>query len=91
MSYLKDPEGNVYLESDNPVQAWTPEEWRAFLSEVEAEILDLKQKLAGIPQCKSAPDEETLRFWNTMQGGYGDELGSRLNARTGLLEELKKV
>jgi hypothetical protein len=54
MNYLKDPEGNVYLEHDNPVQAWTSEEWRAFLSEVEAEILDLKAKLVGLPQRKSA-------------------------------------
>lgn len=91
MSYLKDPDGNVYLESNNPVQAWTSQEWQAFLCEVEAEILDLKQKLAGLPQCKNAPDEETLRFWNTMQGGYGDELATQLDARAVLLEDLKKV
>jgi hypothetical protein len=47
MNYLKD------AESDNSVQAWTSEEWRAFLSEVEAEILDLRQKLAGLSPCKA--------------------------------------
>ncbi len=69
MSYLKDPDGNVYLESDNPVQAWTPEEWRAFLTEVEAEIIELKQKLTSLPQRQTEPDAGMLKFWNTMHGG----------------------
>ncbi|MBW1991561.1 MAG: hypothetical protein JRI59_05505 [Deltaproteobacteria bacterium] len=91
MNYLRDPDGNVYLESDNPVQAWTPEEWQAFLTEVEAEIVALREKLTSMPVCKVRPDEETLRFWNSVHGSYAAELESRLRAKTAWLEELKKV
>lgn len=91
MNYLRDRDGNVYRESENPLQAWTPEEWQVFVSEVEAEIQDLKGKLSGLPRRKTAPDGETLKFWNAMQGGYADELAAQLQARTTLLEDLKKV
>ena len=91
MNYLKDPDGNVYLESENPVQAWTPAEWRAFLSEVEAEIVELRQKLTCLPPRKTEPDGETLRFWNAMHGGHGTDLETQIEARKVLLEDLKKV
>ncbi len=88
---LKDGDGNVYLEKDNPVQVWTPEEWQAFLSEVEAEIQMLQQNLLSLPGRKARPDAETLSFWNAMHGSYADELQARIEARIALLEELKKV
>lgn len=48
MNSLKDRSGNGFLGHET-VTTWTPEEWRAFLSEVETEILALKEVLLSLP------------------------------------------
>jgi hypothetical protein len=50
MPYLKDAEGNVYLEADNPRAAWTAQEWEAFKAEKWGEIEMLRRDLEALPK-----------------------------------------
>jgi hypothetical protein len=57
------------MEKETPVQTWTPEEWRAFLSEVEEEILRLKEKFPGQSAGKTQPRAEALNLRNAEPQG----------------------
>lgn len=85
MGYWRDPEtGIVYLEADNPQAAWTPEEWEAHLAALRARKAALE---ATTVAPKTAPDQETLDFWNAFHGGAGQEL----DMLASLLADLEKV
>jgi hypothetical protein len=65
MSYLRDPDtGNVYLEADNPQAAYSPADWAVMIAEKESRLAQMQAVLAGGPQPKTAPDQETLEFYN---------------------------
>lgn len=48
MDSFKDRSRN--WEVEKAIQAWTSAEWHAFLSEVEAEILALKETVLSLPR-----------------------------------------
>lgn len=93
MSYFKDKESNViYLETDNPIEAWTSEEWAAKISSLQEEISSLQAIIEKAPKIKTEPDQECLDFWNNyiIQFGGGN-LEEKLNQLNAELETLLSV
>lgn len=91
-AYLRDPDtGNVYLETDNPIAAWTPEEWAALLAAKEAQVTALEEQIAGLMQPKTLPDEETLALWNSFCEQQGAGLPEQLASLQAELAEMQAV
>jgi hypothetical protein len=85
MPYLKASDGTIYLESDNPAGAWTPEEWAAEIAMREKLLSQLKD---AQPIPKTKPDQECLDLWNSVMVQQPPDQIGLLEAE---LKEMKAV
>ncbi|MBM4285825.1 MAG: hypothetical protein FJ128_11350 [Deltaproteobacteria bacterium] len=93
MSYLRDAEGNVYLEADNPRAAWTAQEWEALKAAKQAEVEVARQELEALPK----PDPTWPPEARAMAASFADvvlgrpSLEAKLAGLEAELAELEKV
>jgi len=93
VGFLRDPDSGIVMEVvDNPIAAWTPEEWAERIAQLEREIASLREQLDQLPKPKDKPDQETLDFWNQHAAMYhGGDIQMRLMALQAQLDEMLKV
>ncbi|MCX8125530.1 MAG: mediator of RNA polymerase II transcription subunit 9 [Dehalococcoidia bacterium] len=61
--FWRDPEtGIVFSEYENPVGAWTPEEWQAELESLRAELAQVEAMLSSLEPPKDWP-EDAKQMW----------------------------
>jgi hypothetical protein len=62
---LRLPDGSRLLLAQNPLQAWTGEEWEALKAQKQAQAARLEVQVNSLPKPKTIPDKDTLAFWNS--------------------------
>lgn len=60
------------------------------LRDYKKRLLEIRDRLKSIPQQKTEPDEETLRFWNEMFADK-NEIDALKDQANYLINDLKKV
>lgn len=93
MGFFRDAEGNVFLEADNPQEAWTPAAWQRFLQEKRAEVDSVRRQLEALPRpdpAWPAAAQDMARVFAQVVCGQR-ELEARLARLEAELDELERI